>query len=269
MTTFDFHDMHVHTRPHSPDAHWRATLPAMLKRAKKNGVTVVGLANHYFLNTNFSIFQKLRKQVAKKAPDDMTVLVGAELCVLDSQGRIKLTEEEARMLDFVLAGPHHLKQRWVEKPPKGNAEAFVHHQHQMMLGAVRNPLVDGLAHPWVVGVQSAQQRWGFSLDEFLTVWNEDYFAELGEVAAYHNTAIEIGMGIHLMADHQGHMFWETYVRGLQAAKSAGAKFYFGSDAHHLFVIARLDWLKPTLETLGFQPDDIISPLSWSQTKNLQ
>ena len=63
---WQFHDMHVHTRPHSPDAHWRATLPAMLNRAAKNDVWTVGLANHYFLNTKFEIFTKLRQQVGKK-----------------------------------------------------------------------------------------------------------------------------------------------------------------------------------------------------------
>ncbi len=79
--SFTFHDMHVHTRPHSPDAHWRASVKAMLKKAKKNGVHLVGLANHYFPTTNFSIFPKLRQQAAKQAPADMQVLVGAELCV--------------------------------------------------------------------------------------------------------------------------------------------------------------------------------------------
>lgn len=257
-----WHDLHVHTRPHSPDAHWRATLPAMLNRAAKNGVTTVGLANHYFLTTEFSIFNNIRQQVARKIPPGMTVLVGAELCVLNSSGEIKLTAAEAQQLDFVLAGPHHFTQRWVEKPQTGSAKLFVAQQHQSLLGAAKNPWVDGLAHPWVINVQHAQRRWGFSPGEFLTAWSEDHFAELGEVAARHNTALEIGMGIHLMARHQGEEFWQTYVRGLQAARSAGARFYFGSDAHHLFVVARLDWLRPTLKKLAFSPDAVISPSDW-------
>ena len=262
---FEFHDAHVHTRPHSPDAHWRATLPAMLKTAAKNGVRLVGLANHYFLDTKFEIFPKLRQEVAKKAPPDMTVLVGAERCVLDPTGRIKLTEAEARQLDFVMAGPHHFKQRWVEPPPTGNAVDFVEHQHQMLLAAVKNPLVHGLVHPWVINVQDAPRRWGFSLADFLAAWNENHFAELGEVAKNHHTALEIGMGIHLMAEHQGQRFWQKYLRGLQAAREAGAKFFFGSDAHHLFVIARLDWLQPTLAKLAFEPRDIVSPLAWVES----
>lgn len=262
MSEWQWHDLHVHTRPHSPDAHWRASLPAMLRKAAKNGVWTVGLANHYFLNTDFKIFQKLPQQVAKKAPAEMTVLVGAELCVLDISGTIRLTEAEACQLDFVLAGPHHFKQRWVEKPPTGSASAFVEHQHQMLLGAARQPLVNGLAHPWVLSIQQAERRWGFTPSEFLAVWTENHFAELGEVAARHQTALEIGMGIHLMAEHQGQEFWRKYARGLQAAKAAGAKFYFGSDAHHLFVIARLDWLQPTLTKLGFTPQDVILPAGW-------
>ena len=263
---FHFYDMHVHTRPHSPDAHWRASLPAMLKKAAKQDVWLVGLANHYFLNTKFEIFPKLRQQVTKKKPQGMKVLVGAELCVLDTAGNIKLTSDEASQLDFVLAGPHHFKQRWVEKPPTQSATAFIDHQHRMLLAAVKNPLVQGLAHPWVINIQTAQRRWGFSTDDFLAAWEEAYFAELGQTAHQHNTAIEIGMGIHLMRDHQGEIFWQKYAKGLQAAKAAGAKFYFGSDAHHLFVIARLDWLKPTLHHLGFTPNDIISPLDWQLAK---
>jgi histidinol phosphatase-like PHP family hydrolase len=259
---FHFHDLHVHTRPHSPDAHWRATLPAMLKTAAKNGVWTVGLANHYFLDTNFKVFQNLRREVVKKTPPGMTILIGAELCVLDTAGTIKLTPAEAAQLDFVLAGPHHFKQRWVERPPVGSAAAFVTHQHQMLLNAVKNPLVHGLAHPWVISIQNASLRWGFTPAEFLAAWSENHFAELGQVAKNHSTAIEIGMGIHLMAEHQGEVFWQKYARGLQAARAAGAKFYFGSDAHHLFVIARLDWLQPTLAKLGFTPQDIISPGDW-------
>ncbi len=263
---FHFHDLHVHTRPHSPDAHWQATLPAMLKTAAKNGVWTVGLANHYFLDTDFKIFQNLRQEVSKKTPSGMTVLIGAELCVLDTAGTIKLTPEEAAQLDFVLAGPHHFKQWWVERPPIGNAAAFVEHQHQMLLGAAKNPLVHGLAHPWVMSVQHAPTRWGFSLADFLAAWTEDHFTELGEVAKKHHKAIEIGMGIHLMAQHQGEAFWQKYARGLQAVRAAGAKFYFGSDAHHLFVISRLDWLQPTLTKLGFTPDDIISPGEWLKSR---
>jgi histidinol phosphatase-like PHP family hydrolase len=263
---WQWHDLHIHTRPHSPDAHRRATLPAMLKKAAKNGVWIVGLANHYFLNTEFKIFQQLPHEISQKTPPGMTVLAGAELCVLDTTGAINLTESEARQLDFVLAGPHHFKQRWVEKPPKGSAADFVTHQHQMLLGAACNPLVNGLAHPWVINIQHAQRRWGFSTHDFLATWTEDHFAELGQVARNHDTALEIGMGIHLMAQHQGEPFWQMYVRGLQAARAAGAKFFFGSDAHHLFVIARLDWLWPTLERLDFTPDDIISPLVWQNRR---
>ena len=208
MPQFNFHDMHVHTRPHSPDAHWRATLPAMLNRAAKNDVWTIGLANHYFLNTKFETFTKLRQQINKKVPAGMTVLVGAELCVLDTTGAVNLTETEARQLDFVLAGPHHFKQRWVEKPPLGSTVEFIQHQHHMLLNAVRNPLVNGLAHPWVINVQHAKQRWNFSPTDFLAIWTDDYFAELGEVAKNHNTALEIGMGIHLMAQHQGDSFWQ-------------------------------------------------------------
>ncbi len=260
--SWTWHDLHVHTRPHSPDAHWRATLPAMLKKAARNGVSIVGLANHYFPTTDFKIFQKLRLEIPKKAPPDMTVLIGAELCVLDSSGRLNLSEAEAAQLDFVLAGPHHFKQHWVDQPPQGDAVDFVQHQHQMLLGAVKNPLVHGLAHPWVINIQHAPRRWGFMPASFLAAWTEDHFIELGEAARAHHTAIEIGMGIHLMAEYQGDLFWKKYCRGLQILKACGVKFYFGSDAHHLHVIARIDWLAPTLETLGFTPADIISPLTW-------
>ncbi|MCB0227324.1 MAG: hypothetical protein KDI02_26745, partial [Anaerolineae bacterium] len=100
---------------------------------------------------------------------------------------------------------------------------------------------------------------------FLQVWHEDYFAELGQVAGQHGITLEIGMGMHLMAEHQGQPFWQAYLRGLQAAKAAGATFHFGSDAHHLFVVARLDWLQPTLEKLGFTPEDIRFPPNPRQT----
>lgn len=262
--TWQWHDFHVHTRPHSPDAHWRATLSAMLKRAAKNGIKVVGLSNHYFPTTKFNTFSKLRDQVARKAPNGMTVYIGAELCILDTHGNLILTKDEAAQLDYILAGPHHFKQRWVEQPPTGDATAFIQHQHQMMLNAVQNPLVNGLAHPWVINVHRGQKRWGFDIDAFVAAWHDDYFIELGEAAVAHKTAIEVGMGIHLMAEHQGQKFWQRYVQGMQILRHTGAKFYFGSDAHHLHVIARLDWLKISLGQLGFSPSDIITPSMWIQ-----
>jgi histidinol phosphatase-like PHP family hydrolase len=254
-----WHDFHTHTRPHSPDAHWRASLPAMLRKAKSNGVMTVGLSNHDFPTTNFGLFAKIRQELARKKPKDMSVMVGAELCVLGPTGEIALTAEEASQLDYVLAGPHHFKQRWVEKPPYGDAAAFVRHQQQSLLNAVKHPLVDGLAHPWVINIQHGANRWGFESEAFLAAWTEDLFVELGEAAARHQTAIEIGMGIHFMAQYQGETFWRKYLRGWQIMQACGAKFYFGSDAHHLHVIARIDWLKPTLGQLGFTPDDIVSP----------
>jgi histidinol phosphatase-like PHP family hydrolase len=259
---WQWHDLHVHTHPHSPDAHWRATLPAMLRRAAQNGVFTVGLANHYFPTTDFALFQRLRAQVCRHIPAGLNIQVGAELCVLDETGAIPLTTGEANQLDFVLAGPHHFKQRWVAQPPTGSAVAFVNHQHHMLLNAVQQPVVNGLAHPWVINIQRAPQQWRFTPDDFLAAWTEDHFAELGAVAAKHNTALEIGMGIHMMADHQGEQFWQQYVRGLQAARLAGARFYFGSDAHHLFVIGRLDWLRPTMRLLGFNVTDVINPEEW-------
>lgn len=257
-----WHDLHVHTRPHSPDAHWRASLRGMLKKAARNGVHLVGLANHYFPPTDFAVFQRLPGEVARKAPAGMQVLVGAELCVLDRKGRIALTETEAAQLDYVLAGPHHFKQHWVEPPPMGDAAAFVEQQHQMLLSAVRNPLVDGLAHPWVINIQHAARRWQFEPRDFLAAWTERHWLELGELAHQHDTVIEVGMGIHLMAQHQGPLFWRHYARGMQSLKASKVRFYFGSDAHHLHVIARIDWLGPTLERLRFTPDDIIDPLDW-------
>ena len=267
-SSWQWHDLHVHTRPHSPDAHWRATLPAMLKQAAKNGVWTVGLANHYFPTTPFGIFQDQRRQLARQAPAGMRVLVGAEVCVLDRQGSLILAADEATQLDFVLAGPHHFKQRWVEQPPLGDAAAFIDHQHRMLLGAVRHPLVDGLAHPWVINIQHAARRWGFSAGAFIAAWEERHFAELGEAAQTHQTAIEIGMGIHLMAEHQGRPFWQKYVRGLQILRECGVKFYFGSDAHHRHIIARVDWLAPTLARLGFTPDDIIALPAWGRGKRI-
>ncbi len=269
MTDWSWHDLHVHTWPHSRDAQWRATLPAVLKQAARNGVTTLGLANHYFPSTHFDIFSKLRAGLFRHRPPELTVLIGAELCVLDRAGSIGLTPGQAARLDFVLAGPHHFKQVWVEEPPLGSAAAFVEHQHQALLAAARHPLVNGLAHPWVISIQEAPRRWRFSPEAFLAAWQEDHWAELGAVTAAHDTALEIGMGIHLMADHQGEAFWQGYARGLQAARAAGARFYFGSDAHHLFVVARLDWLRPTLTRLGFRPADIISPLEWAQKSSQQ
>ena len=264
--SWQWHDLHVHTRPHSPDAHWRAGLKAMLKRAARNGVRTIGLANHYFPNINFGMFRKLRQEVIKKAPEEMTVLVGAECCVLDTSGNLIVNEAEAEQLDFILAGPHHFKQRWVDQPPTGSATEFIAHQHHMLLNAAKHPLVDGLAHPWVINIQHAQRRWGFAPQAFLAAWQPVHWEELAAAAQAHNTAVEIGMGIHLMARHQGPEFWQKYVTGMQILKAGGAKFYFGSDAHHLHVIARLDWLVPTLETLGCTPEDVISPLDWLNRK---
>jgi histidinol phosphatase-like PHP family hydrolase len=259
---WQWHDLHVHTRPHSPDAHWRATLKAMLKKAAGNGVQTIGLANHYFPDTNFEIFRKLRYEAAQKTPGGMTVLVGAECCVLDTGGSLIVSEAEAGQLDFILAGPHHFKQRWVDQPPTGSAADFIAHQHRMLLNAAKHPLVNGLAHPWVINIQHAERRWGFTPAQFLTAWQPDHWQALAKVAQAHDTAVEIGMGIHLMAQHQGPEFWQKYGTGMQILKAGGVKFYVGSDAHHLHVIARLDWLIPTLETLGFTPDDVISPLDW-------
>jgi hypothetical protein len=70
--------------------------------ANKNGVRTVGLANHYFPGMDFDIFRRLPDEVSKKAPPGMTILVGAELCVLDTSGTIRLSKAEAQQLDFII-----------------------------------------------------------------------------------------------------------------------------------------------------------------------
>jgi histidinol phosphatase-like PHP family hydrolase len=259
------HDLHVHTWPHSPDAS-RMQIPVRcLAEARRRGVAVLGFANHLYPHTDKGILDALRAELtaAQSRSRGMRLLVGVECCGLDDSGRLIDGLERFGQPDFVLAGPHHLKHAWVQKPPYGDAAAFVEHQHRSLLGLARNSLVNGIAHPWVLPVHNSQRLWGFSSDDFLGAWNVDHWRELGAVAARHDTALELGMGIHMMEQVQGARFWITYCDGLQAARAAGARFYLGSDAHRPDIVGRLDWAVLTIERLEFSADDFIDPLDWT------
>lgn len=128
-------DLHTHT---IVSGHAYNTRNEMLKAAKEKGMDVLGITEHapampgschnmYFLNF----------KVLPRKYEDMSVLYGAELNILDYEGHVDLPESLLKELDLTLASIH--TPCYVSGSIVENTNAYI--------GAMRNPYVNIIAHP--------------------------------------------------------------------------------------------------------------------------
>jgi len=126
------HDLHIHTYLSAcchDKAHHRPH--AILDLAAQMGVKTIGFADHLWVNPDLAPSDWYRPQDARQTArlradlaacaTDVRVLVGCEAEMI-APGKIGLTADYARQLDFVLLACNHFHMReFVEQPASGAA----------------------------------------------------------------------------------------------------------------------------------------------------
>lgn len=128
-------DVHTHT---IVSGHAFSTLTEMATEAQRKGLKIFGITEHgtefpgsckpiYFWNYH----------VVPRQWGDMRLLLGAELNIMDTNGRLDKDENYYQCLDITIAGIHRLC--WKGGTPEENTHG--------MIAAIHNPQVDIISHP--------------------------------------------------------------------------------------------------------------------------
>lgn len=219
-----FLDIHTHT---IVSGHAFSTLAEMVAEAQRQGMSLLGITEHgpsipgtcdpiYFRNLH----------VVPRRWDNLSLLLGAELNILDTTGRLDLDESYYKRLDIRIAGIHGFC--WQGGTKEENTQGVIH--------AISNPWTHVISHP---GDGAADL----------------FFEPLLEASKQHRTLLEVNSTS--MRPARGLLkSYENNLEILRLAKRMNVPIILGSDAHIAKDIANYEHCLPLLKETDF-PSDLI------------
>jgi len=252
------HDIHVHTflsRCGKPDA-----IPEdYIKKAKEQGIKVLGFSDHlwdsdvegatpWYQSQNLEHLLKI-KELLPKQIDGIKILIGCETEYCGN-GKVAITKEHAKMLDYVLVPVTHFHWKGLVLPShitssKDMAKLMVDRFRE----AVQLGVATGIAHPFVPGGHTDR------LEEILSYISNDEFEECFGLAAENDVSVEIQTQMHTRDDNGEYM--DVYCRMFEMVKKAGCKVHIGSDAHSMSMFGITDNLRRFVADCQLTEDDIL------------
>lgn len=254
-------DLHIHTYLSACCKDKGRQRPeAILRLAERMGVKTVGFADHIWVNPGQPPSHWYRPQdetqTARLRADlssvttGIRVLVGCEAEMI-APGKIGLTPEYARQLDFVLLACSHLHMKtFVEQPASDAPRDVAAHLVRLFSAAVTSGMPTSIAHPFLPCGYMEQ------FDAIVAAIPDSEFLDAFGAAAEHGVGIEVTTGF-LPAPAQKSFSIDTPVRFLSLARQAGCRFTFATDAHDPEAQKRLPELMPLVEAVGITPKDIL------------
>lgn len=217
-------DVHTHTLA---SGHGYSTIQEMARAAADLGLKMLGITEHgpSIPGTCHPIYFRNLICVPRELYG-VKLLLGAELNILNTQGKLDLDEEHLRMLDLRIAGIHSVC--WQGGTREENTAGVV--------SAMRKPYVQIISHP---GDGTAE------LD----------FEQLVVASKETHTLLEVNNHSLHPARHKA-VARDNTLQLLRLAKEHQVPIILGSDAHFSSMIAQYDRLLPLLEETAF-PDDLI------------
>lgn len=218
-------DVHTHT---TVSGHAFSSLTEMVTEAQRLGLKCFGITEHAPSvpgTCSFMYFRNLH--VVPRQWGEMRLLLGAELNILDTSGRLDEDEGYFRMLDLRIAGIHSVCWRGgsVEENTAG------------MINAIRNPVTDIISHP------------GDGTADLL-------FEPIVLAAKDTGTLLEINNSSLKPCRGKLERAVPNNLEILRLCKKYEVPVILGSDAHIHFDIARYDNIYPLLARTEF-PDGLI------------
>lgn len=217
-------DPHTHT---IASGHAYSTIHEMAKSAADKGVQILGITEHapslpgacadiYFRNLH----------IVPRKMYGVRLLMGVELNILDTTGRLDLDEKHYRCCDLRIAGIHILC--WQGGTRLQNTDA--------MLAAIHNPWTHIISHP---GDGTAE------LD----------FEPIVLAARDTQTLLEINSSSMIPTRNKS-VAKPNNLEILRLCRQYGVPVILGSDAHISFSIADYSYALPLLEETNF-PDELV------------
>lgn len=242
------HDFHIHTRLSPCAGENGGTYDAYIEQFKKEGLTCVGFADHYWdenvgydamgipsvdrfyrtLNTEYVL--QLKKEIEAKGEVGIEVFFGAEVEYDPVRRDIALSEGHAELFDFVIVPNSHTHMMM----PKGLYEPYEKHLEFMTeayLDILSSPLsrkILSMAHPFTAVACP------YDYTEVMALMSDDGYRRLFDRTAEKGIAVEINTSCtKSFADEPESKRAAEYLRMFSLARECGVKFTFGSDAHTL------------------------------------
>ena len=217
-------DLHTHT---IASGHAYSTIQEMARAASERGLQILGITDHapsipgapasiYFRNLH----------VVPRNMYGVRLLMGAELNILDTTGRLDLDEYHYSLLDIRIAGIHSLC--WQGGNRQENTEA--------VLAVIRNPWINIISHP---GDGTA----------------ELCFEPLVLAARDTHTLLEINASSMKPCRHKADAI-PNNLDILRLCRKYDVPVILGSDAHISFSVADYAYAMPLLDETGF-PDELV------------
>ena len=219
-------DTHTHTLA---SGHAYSTMSEMIQAAKDKGLKYLGITEHApKMPGTCHIFYFENLKVVPRQYGDLTLLLGAEANILDTDGTLDLYDELLNRLDIIIASLHN--PCYQKGTATENTNAY--------LGAMKNPKVAIIGHPD---------------DGRIPV---DYEVLVRE-AKKHHVAIEVNNS-SLSPNSFRPNARENVMTYLSLCKEEGVPIIYGSDAHVCYDVANFSFAKEVTDAVAFPKELIIN-----------
>lgn len=217
-------DLHTHT---IASGHGYSSLQEMAKAASEKGIEILGVTEHGPAVPGTCDLRYFKNMIViPRIMYDVRLLLGAEINILDTSGKLDMSEKEYEKLDLRIAGIHSVC--WDGGSAEENTAG--------VLNVMRNPLIHIISHP---GDGTAD------LD----------FESLVLESGQSHTLLEINSHSLNPARNKA-AARSNNIRILELCKRHGVPVILGSDAHISFSIGCYDYVLPLLAETSF-PDELI------------
>jgi histidinol phosphatase-like PHP family hydrolase len=238
------YDCHTHTNM----SDGRNSAEENVRQAEAVGLEMVVITDHYYPHHD-DLSTRVERILAADAGSTIRVIPGMEVTVLDAQGKLHLTEREATLVQWVLAD-FGGSTRGLAVDPPAHLARYLDNVFSAALGAVQNPLVDALAHPFNLG--------RFPASVTPAQLPRSGLREVAAALAETDTAFEIMNQMSWWYPDMAEMqFTLEYADLLALMAEANVKFVLGSDAHSCGAVGAQGWCRRVMAMAGIEKSQVI------------
>nr|WP_317284045.1 phosphatase [uncultured Sellimonas sp.] len=229
-------DTHSHT---IMSGHAYSSMNEMIEAAKNKGLEALAITEHapQMPGTCHEFYFQNYRVIPRKR-GNMTLMVGAELNILDENGTVDLSQGLLKMMDLTIASIH--------RPCYGEGKS-VEKNTGAYLRAMENPYIDIIGHP-------DDGRFPIDHEAFVNG------------AKKTNTLIELNNSSLQPGGFRENTMENAKIL-LELCKKEGVYITTGSDAHIEFDVANFEYVRKLMEEVDF-PEELVATTSYEKLLGL-
>lgn len=227
-------DTHSHT---IASGHAYSTLKEMIQAGMDKGLEAMAITEHApEMPGTCQLFYFQNLKVIPRQAGNMRLLLGAEVNIMDEEGRVDLPDYTLKGLDLVIASIH--------TPCYGESKG-IEANTRAYINAMRNPYIDIIGHP---------DDGRFPVD----------YEMLVKAAKEHHVLLEVNNSSLTPGGFRKGTY-ENAKEMLKLCKQYGVCITTGSDAHIEFDVANFKYVEQILRECDF-PSELIATTSFEKLR---